>query len=112
MPLLYAVIARGSTVLVKHAACVGNFSEVTEQILNKIPAENSKLTYSHGTYLFHYIKEEGIVYLCITDDVSEISNIFTNKFSLISNFYYEGTKLIYGYTGLWALQSFHVLGWN
>jgi vesicle-associated membrane protein 7 len=71
MPLLYTVIARGSTVLVKHASCVGNFSEVTEQILNKISNENSKLTYSHGSYLFHYIKEDGIVYLCITDDVSK-----------------------------------------
>ena len=70
MPILYTVIARGSMILTKYAACVGNFSEVTEQILNKIPSENSKLTYSHSNYLFHYIKEDGIVYLCITDDVS------------------------------------------
>jgi len=76
MPILYTVIARGTTILSKYAACVGNFSEVTEQILNKIPAENSKLTYSHNNFLFHYVKEDGIVYLCITDDDFERARAF------------------------------------
>lgn len=67
--ILYTVIARGSTILAKYASCAGNFSEVTEQILGKIPPEDSKLTYSHMSYLFHYVKEDNITYLCITDDV-------------------------------------------
>ncbi|KTG38254.1 hypothetical protein cypCar_00042913 [Cyprinus carpio] len=70
MAILFAVVARGSTVLAKHACFSGNFLEVTEQILARIPSENNKLTYSHGSYLFHYICHERIVYLCITDDVS------------------------------------------
>lgn len=74
MPILYTVIARdSSTVLAKYAACTGNFAEVTEQILAKISTEDSKLTYSHGAYLFHYIKEDSVTYLCITDDVRNIS---------------------------------------
>jgi len=76
MPILYTVVARGTTVLVKHAACAGNFSEVTEQVLNKIPAEDSRLTYSHGSFLFHYVKQDGVVYLCITDDDFERSKAF------------------------------------
>uniref|UniRef100_A0A0B7ALS0 Uncharacterized protein n=1 Tax=Arion vulgaris TaxID=1028688 RepID=A0A0B7ALS0_9EUPU len=48
MPILFAVVARGTTVLAKYASCAGNFTEVAEQILLKIPQENSKLTYSHG----------------------------------------------------------------
>lgn len=68
MPLLYAVVSHGTSVLAKYARCAGNFSEVTEQIIAKIVPEQPKLTYSHGSYLFHYIFEEGIVYLCITDD--------------------------------------------
>ncbi|KAJ8297728.1 hypothetical protein KUTeg_024259, partial [Tegillarca granosa] len=68
MPILFSVVARGTTVLSKYASCAGNFTEVTEQILGKIPPENSKLTYSHGSYLFHYICEDRIIYLCITDD--------------------------------------------
>ena len=48
MPILFSVVARGTTVLAKYASCAGNFTEVTEQILSKIPQGNSKLTYSHG----------------------------------------------------------------
>jgi len=42
----------------------------------KIPSENAKLTYSHGSYLFHYICENRIVYMCITDDEFERSRAF------------------------------------
>lgn len=70
MPILYSIISRGTTVLAKHAECVGNFAEVTEQIISKIQMENHKLTYSHGNYLIHYICEDHVIYMCITDDVS------------------------------------------
>uniref|UniRef100_A0A8C0DHE0 Uncharacterized protein n=1 Tax=Balaenoptera musculus TaxID=9771 RepID=A0A8C0DHE0_BALMU len=50
MAILFAVVARGTTILAKHAWCGGNFLEVTEQILAKIPFENNKLMYSHGNY--------------------------------------------------------------
>lgn len=78
MPLLYSVVARGTTVLAKYAACAGNFEEVTEQILAKIPPQNDKMTYSQGPYLFHYIYEDQIVFMCITDDVSLNSSSFFN----------------------------------
>lgn len=70
MPILYSVISRQNTVLAKYATCAGNFAEVTEQILVNITPQNDKLTYSHGNYLFHYIYENNIIYMCITDDVS------------------------------------------
>lgn len=70
MPILYSTVARGTTVLACQASCRGNFSEVVEQVLMKISPENAKLTYSHENYLFHYITDDRIVYLCITDDVS------------------------------------------
>ena len=70
MPILYSVVSRGATVLAKYAECVGNFAEVTEQIIHKIPNNDHKLTYSHGTYLIHYICADRIIYMCITDDVS------------------------------------------
>lgn len=75
MAILYSVVARGTTILTKYASCAGNFAEVTEQILKKIPPENDRLTYSHGSYLFHYVCEDRIIYLCITDDVST-SNLY------------------------------------
>lgn len=76
MPLLYSVISRGTTVLAKYAECVGNFAEVTEQIMTKISSDNHKLTYSHGNYLIHYICEDRIIYMCITDDEFERARAF------------------------------------
>lgn len=69
MPILYSVVSRGTTVLARYASCAGNFAEVTEQVLAQIGPENAKMTYSHSTYLFHYVAEDRIVYLCITDNV-------------------------------------------
>ncbi|KAJ8254888.1 hypothetical protein GJAV_G00198480 [Gymnothorax javanicus] len=77
MAILFVVVSRGTTILAKHACCSGNFLEVAEQVLAKIPSENNKLTYSHGNYLFHYICHDRIIYLCITDDVFERSRAFS-----------------------------------
>jgi len=70
MPILYSVIARGTTVLAKFAECVGNFAEVTEQIMGRIGIHNHKMTYTHGDYLIHYTCENRLIYMCITDNVS------------------------------------------
>lgn len=69
MPILYSVISRATTILAKYAECVGNFAEVTDQILALITLDNHKLTYSHGDYLIHYICENKLIYMCITDEV-------------------------------------------
>lgn len=76
MPILFSVISRGKTILAKYATCAGNFAEVTEQIVSKISTYDHKLTYSHGNYLFHYICENEIIYMCITDDDFERSRAF------------------------------------
>lgn len=68
MPLLYTVISRGNTVLCKYADCVGNFTEVTENLISKIQLNNHKMTYTHGSYLFHYICADRLIYMCISDD--------------------------------------------
>ncbi|XP_065845732.1 vesicle-associated membrane protein 7-like [Oscarella lobularis] len=76
MTILYSVVARGTTILARFASCTGNFAEVAEQILRSIAPENAKLTYTHSSYLFHYISEDGIVYLCITTDDFQRSTAF------------------------------------
>ncbi|KZC04338.1 PREDICTED: vesicle-associated membrane protein 7 [Dufourea novaeangliae] len=76
MPILYSVVARGPIVLAKYAACDGNMEEVTEKILAMIPPQNDKLTYTQGPYLFHYICEDNIIYMCITNDEFEKSRAF------------------------------------
>jgi len=55
-------------VLTKYASCVGNFSEISDLVISKIPYGDGKMTYKHGNYLYHYIQENGLVYLCITEE--------------------------------------------
>ena len=72
MSILYAVISQGPVVLARYASCAGNFQEVADQILAQVNVETSatQMTYAHGNYLTHYIISHGIIYLCISDDVS------------------------------------------
>ncbi|KAI8325964.1 synaptobrevin domain-containing protein [Martensiomyces pterosporus] len=66
--IIYALVARGPIILAEHSNTTGNFQQVTQAILEKIPPNDSKLTYVYDRYLFHYISEGGIVYLCMADD--------------------------------------------
>ncbi|KAG0238283.1 hypothetical protein BGX31_003314 [Mortierella sp. GBA43] len=68
MTIIYSFIAKGPIILAEYSATTGNFASVTEAILEKIPPGNSKLTYAYDSYLFHYISEDGITYLCMADN--------------------------------------------
>ncbi|KAF9392136.1 hypothetical protein BGX21_011094 [Mortierella sp. AD011] len=68
MSIIYALIARGNVILTEYTSSSGNFTTVTEAILEKIPPNNSKLTYVYDRYLFHYICEDGLTYMCMADD--------------------------------------------
>ncbi|GBC07780.1 hypothetical protein RclHR1_07690014 [Rhizophagus clarus] len=68
MSLIYGLVARGSVILAEYTDSSGNFTQVTQAILEKIPPNNSKLTYVYDRYLFHYICEDGLTYLCMADD--------------------------------------------
>jgi vesicle-associated membrane protein 7 len=75
--IIYSVVARGSIILAQYAAHHGNFTEVSQQVLELVPTDiNSKLTYATRDYMYHYICEEGVVYMCITDDEFERSRAF------------------------------------
>jgi len=68
MSIIYALVAHSSVILAEHTSSTGNFTQVTQAILEKIPPNNSKLTYVYDRYLFHYISEDGLIYLCMADD--------------------------------------------
>jgi len=74
MSILYAVVSRGLTTLARFWTCSGNFQEVAQQVLSQIPDEDGMLTFTHGSFLYHYISADGIIYLCITGDVSTYLN--------------------------------------
>lgn len=72
MSILYAVVAQGPVVLARYASCAGNFQEVAEQILSQVKVDSGppRMTYTHDHYLTHYVISHGIIYLCMTEDVS------------------------------------------
>lgn len=73
MTIVYALISREKNVLTEHAAttATGNFPTVTRVLLAKIPTEDGKQTYVYDNYLFHYIVEQGICFLCMSDELNK-----------------------------------------
>jgi len=69
MPVFYALIARGTVVLTEYTPRSGNFTTVTRVLLGKInPASDSKMSYIYDEYVFHYMVEDGLTYLCLADE--------------------------------------------
>lgn len=69
MSIIYSLIARGTTVLVDYTESSGNFQQITGSILQKIPLhDDTKCTYVSGSYHFHVIVDDGLVYLCMADE--------------------------------------------
>ena len=66
--LLYSLIARGNVVLTECTSKTGNFAQVTRVLLNKIAPEDSRMSYIYQSYVFHYIVEDQITYLCMADE--------------------------------------------
>lgn len=70
MSILFSVVADKSGIIHEHASRDGNFVDIANEILCKIPLKNNKMTYLHGHYLFNYVVENEQVFLCVTEKVS------------------------------------------
>jgi len=68
MPIIYSLVTRGSCVLAEYTGTSGNFTTVTRRILEKIPPQDAKMSYGYDGYIFHYIVDDGITYLCMGDE--------------------------------------------
>lgn len=68
MPIPLALVASGSNILVEsHEADSDRFLTAASTILTRIPPNSSRLSYAFEDWLFHYVSEEGLVYLCVAD---------------------------------------------
>ncbi|KAI8573454.1 hypothetical protein RHMOL_Rhmol01G0279000 [Rhododendron molle] len=64
MAILYAVVARGTTVLAEFSAVSGNTGAVARRILEKLPSEaDSRLCFSQDRYIFHILRSDGLTFL-------------------------------------------------
>ena len=69
--ILYALVAHGSKILAEYTERSGNFERVTKQLLPKININENKImsyVYPKEKYVFHYIVENNITYLCMADE--------------------------------------------
>lgn len=68
MAILYALVARGSTVLAEFTEQRGNFQKISQQILEKIPSSrDTKVSYAYDNYVFHIAVSDGITYFCMSE---------------------------------------------
>lgn len=76
MSLLYLCVSQGSTVLARHAHCVGNFAEISAALLQRLvedqPAEvdpmaTIRTTMASGAYMFHCLRVSGFVFLAVAE---------------------------------------------
>jgi len=71
MPIVYALVARGSTVLAEYSPETGNFTQIARQLLAEVTKRNSgpdRRSYAAGNNVFHYIvAENNLVVLCMAD---------------------------------------------
>ncbi|VFR03018.1 unnamed protein product [Cuscuta campestris] len=69
MSILYALVGRGTTVLSEFSAVTGNAGAVARRILEKLPAESeSRLCFSQDRYIFHILRSDGLIFLCMAND--------------------------------------------
>jgi hypothetical protein len=67
MTIYYCLIAKKSNIILcEYTEYSGNFQQYTMQLLAKVEAESMK-TFELEDFLFHYINEDGLTILCMTD---------------------------------------------
>eukprot|EP00286_Rhodomonas_abbreviata_P015514 CAMPEP_0181331096 /NCGR_PEP_ID=MMETSP1101-20121128/24298_1 /TAXON_ID=46948 /ORGANISM="Rhodomonas abbreviata, Strain Caron Lab Isolate" /LENGTH=189 /DNA_ID=CAMNT_0023440491 /DNA_START=36 /DNA_END=602 /DNA_ORIENTATION=+ len=71
MTILYALVARGKTVLAEYTFTSGNFPTITRVLLGKIDDKEGKMSYVYDAHVFHYIVENHIIYMCMCDDMDK-----------------------------------------
>ena len=71
MSILYALISKDAgVVLSEYTEYSGNFQPITRMLLKKIKP-NCKYSIDYDKYKYHYINEDNITYLCMTENFPE-----------------------------------------
>ena len=67
MPIYYALVAkRDGVVLADFTSYQGNFQEYAQKLMERIQ-ENTMKTFELEEFFFHYINDNGLSVLCMTD---------------------------------------------
>jgi len=87
MPIVACLISRGNVVLAEYSPPGTNFATIARRLIEQIPTTpDSKKSYSHDSFHFHYLVEGGITYLCMTDQNMNFRVPYAFLFDLNSRF--------------------------
>eukprot|EP00878_Enallax_costatus_P020277 GHUV01021428.1.p1 GENE.GHUV01021428.1~~GHUV01021428.1.p1 ORF type:complete len:191 (+),score=39.85 GHUV01021428.1:192-764(+) len=66
--LLFALVARGTVVLAEHNTTTGNAAVVAIRILERLPAEDTRVTYAQDRHMFHIMVHDGLTFMCMAEE--------------------------------------------
>ncbi|GFR43269.1 hypothetical protein Agub_g4331 [Astrephomene gubernaculifera] len=66
--ILYSLVARGQVVLAEHSVITGNASVIAIRILEKLPHEDTRVSYTQERHMFHVMVAEGITYMAVAEE--------------------------------------------
>jgi hypothetical protein len=106
MSIFYALISKNNDiVLCEYTEYSGNFQQITIMLLRKIK-QNIKVTIEYDKYKYHYLNENGITFLCMTENYSDelsFSFLFDLKKIFFQKYNFENIKKYSAY----ELQDFN-----
>lgn len=66
--IVLALVAKSSHILAEtHDPAHDRFLPAAQTILSRIPPNSSKLSYAFEDWLFHYVSQDGLVYMAVAD---------------------------------------------
>eukprot|EP00879_Flechtneria_rotunda_P001078 GHRR01001218.1.p1 GENE.GHRR01001218.1~~GHRR01001218.1.p1 ORF type:complete len:200 (+),score=63.99 GHRR01001218.1:139-738(+) len=68
--LLYSLVARGAVILAEHSDVSGNAAQIAIRILERLPAEDTRVTYTQERHMFHIMVHAGLTYLCMAEEAA------------------------------------------
>eukprot|EP01147_Barroeca_monosierra_P000390 gene390-3736_t len=94
MSIIYSLVARDNQILAEYTESSGNFTTVTQSILDKVPAKNQKCTYVY----------DSIIYLCMTEEsfgkgntASQNARKIARSYHVVSQVYIPSRRLPFAF---------------
>lgn len=66
--ILYAAVARGTTVLAECSFVSGNAPQIALRILEKTPPEDTRISYAQDQHMYHVLVSDGITFLAMAEE--------------------------------------------
>ncbi|GIL62261.1 hypothetical protein Vafri_16555 [Volvox africanus] len=66
--IFYSLVARGQVVLAEYSAVTGNVNVIAVRILEKLPHEDTRVSYTQERHMFHVMVSDGITYMAVAEE--------------------------------------------